>query len=93
MKERCTQCWNCKFFDYYYTKSYTFFDREKFGFCKKTRKLCDNHETCDLWQYKYEERNIRKDFALKQLPVVLDKLAQLEQILIEEYEDEKREKN
>lgn len=87
MKDERKECWNCKFFNYYYTKGLTFFNRESFGFCKKNRRLCDNHETCDLWEYKFEKRNTRKEATLTQLPIVLEKLAQLEQILIEEYED------
>lgn len=89
MKEENKKCWSCAKYKAFYTKGFSYFDKEKIGHCLIHDKIIGNQESCDKWRYGQMSRNLRKEVALKSLTEILSRLTVIEQIMTEEYELDK----
>ena len=89
MKEENKKCWSCGKYDAYYTQGFSYFNKEKIGYCCVHNKITDNKDSCGEWCYNQRRRNLKKAVALKSLTEILSRLAVIEQILKEEHELDK----
>ena len=80
-------CYNCRFYQPYYTKGYIKFDRLDCGRCGRTKAGVDKHNSCEYFSYLYFSRVDRKEAALAALTEHVHLLAEIKQIL-DESDDE-----
>ncbi|MDE6059707.1 MAG: hypothetical protein K2G44_06700 [Clostridia bacterium] len=87
--EKKKECYACGNYKPYYTKGFCYFDKEKFGFCTKCKKIVNKHENCEYWRNIYHLKGLRKAICYKKLDEILSNLSEIKQILAEEAEEEK----
>ena len=88
MKKENRRCWNCFYYDAFYTKGVGCFKQEKIGACNKHDKTVTKQDTCGDWIVRPLARAQRT--ATPCLAEICERLAEVEQILKEEQEYEKK---
>lgn len=83
------ECWNCGNYRMFYTKGYGKFENADMGSCVKFEKIVGKHKSCEFWRGNLIRRRIRKSVCLNMLDAALENIAQIRQVLCEEYEDNK----
>ena len=87
MERKNKACWNCYFYDAYYTKATCSFEKQSLGFCKYKQTITKNEEVCEK-QIKVErKRQPSKAVAYRSLIKICQNLEELKQIFIEETEE------
>ncbi|MBQ8374690.1 MAG: hypothetical protein IJX98_03820 [Clostridia bacterium] len=84
---KCKNCFACQFYDEYYIKGYTRFEKQDMGYCRKLEKTVDKHETCDCWRFAQLKRNLRKRTVSAQIHKMIVKLNDIHQILLEYFKE------
>ncbi len=83
VKKNCGKCFQCKYFDCYYTREIKQFKKAKCGWCKKNKEVVKLQNSCV--NYIFKQKNVRYDYSIKRfLSDVLTELSELRQILEEE---------
>ena len=84
------ECWCCRNYRVYYTKSLCCFEKQDCGFCRAHKEIImGKHNTCDKWCFNGTRRKIRKDISLKSLNKALDKLVEIRQMIVDEIDENK----
>ena len=86
MNEKNKKCWSCGRFDAYYIRGFCCLLKESIGFCREHDKIVEKSNTCDKWYCKRTSKEQRIKIAMRSLPEIYNKIATLEQILMEESE-------
>ena len=82
-----SKCYNCKYFDGYYTKGTVRYDKTKLGWCFKNHCIVKTQETCE--HYVYRPRTRKSSRALKMhLSDILTELSEIRKVLEEEHDDD-----
>ena len=81
-------CYSCKYYNPYYTKGYTKFDRCDTGLCGRRKATVEKHEVCEKYVFMYCGRLNRKQAALTALTENINALAEIKQILEEDDEED-----
>lgn len=79
------ECFQCKYFRGYYSKSYCGFNREKFGHCGKHDKICDKHESCECFKQKINDQKIKRGVVINALSNAITEINTIK-IILEESE-------
>lgn len=87
IKHRCSVC---SFYESFYFKKDTRFDKAKDGYCGMCKQIKDRNETCDSWVYKSRRLFGRKWTTERVLKEIMFHLIAISQILQED-KDERRE--
>lgn len=95
-QEKQHHCYNCRHYDAVYLKKICTFERQNAGFCSESESVVKKHDGCNKWKYdtpvcRYGRRFLRKDIVYKRIIETLEGLKVLEQIVREEYEENKTE--
>lgn len=85
--EQQRHCWDCRYYNAYYTKGNNQFDKVKQGYCKKRDTTTANHESCETWTYHAYPRKVYKSHALMTLENIANSLTGVAQILREAEEE------
>ena len=83
MEQICRICGNCRYFDAYYVKGVSKFEKQKIGHCALFEKTLDKYEQCSDWQSDSERLQTQKTVVTKELSELLEQTAMLKQILDE----------
>ncbi|MDE7158392.1 MAG: hypothetical protein K2N74_02355 [Clostridiales bacterium] len=87
MKDESKHCYGCKYYEPYYTKGYTQFDRCDIGFCTKKKATVERHEICEKYDCAHYGRIHRRQAALSAIAEHINVLSELKQIIEEDDED------
>ncbi len=83
------ECWSCCKYKAYFTKGFWKFDKEKNGKCDLQKIVVDKHSCCKQWCSNEIRRKMRREIALKGLIETLKTLAEVNQIILDENEENK----
>ncbi len=80
------KCYNCRFFDRYFTRGYTKFDKTDIGRCYIMQKVVNKSETCDNFKTR---RNTRRENSVLKITLenLLDEISEIRK-MIESENDE-----
>lgn len=80
-------CYNCKYYNAYYTKGYKQFDKTDLGLCTKTKTTVEKSGECDNFSRCSYTRFGRKEAALVAVRENINLLFELKQILEDDNDD------
>lgn len=80
-------CYNCNYYNPYYTKGHKQFDKTDLGFCSKTKTTVEKHGVCDKFSVCRYTRFGRKEAALAAVTENINLLSELKQILEDDNDD------
>lgn len=79
------ECWNCRYYSTYYSKTFTGLYKEKFGRCAQSNSIVTNH--CEKWDNKYPVEKRRKVAAISALVDITETLKIIKQILTDDKDE------
>lgn len=89
MKDDNRKCWNCGSFRAYYTRGYCCLLKENNGFCNRNNKIMEKSDSCEKWFSRHTSKEKRTRIAVNSISEIYQKVAVLEQLLMDELEVEK----
>lgn len=88
MENKSDKCYNCKYFDRYYTKGIKKFDRTEFGWCCKKIQTIKSDEACGSFIFKSKNKRSRILLELC-LNDLLTQITEIRNVLEEDADDGK----
>lgn len=79
-EKKTAKCYQCFYFDRYFTKELTRYVRTKIGFCSTHKKSVNAHDCCECWKLKKSRYLYRQRAAEKILNEILLNISAIRQI-------------
>ena len=86
MARETDKCCKCRYFNRYYVKSNTDFNKIEYGFCLEKRRTVGAHDKCEIYKTK-PKRKAPNETALRVLSNLLTQISLVRQLLEEEFND------